>query len=156
MEWIYREVGVAQAVLKDLRENDLPPAACAIAPLAHHIVWSYTRWPSPRDDLEVVTGSDEWYNFAERQKYPKGWDGDLTVEVTCPICGSMSPDQSYVPAKVLLQNEPLDQKLLVPEGFLCFVCGFLVKPTERYLAKHFVPPIPEETAATFLKDIGVT
>jgi hypothetical protein len=155
MEWIYREVGVAQAVLKDLRENDLPPASYAIAPLAHHIVWSYTRWPSPQDDLEAVADSGEWYDFAERQKYPEGWDGDLTVEVNCPICRSMSAGGSYVPAKVLLQEEPLDQKLLVPEGFLCFVCGLLIKPTERYLAKHFVPRIPEETAAAFLKDIGV-
>lgn len=156
MEWIYREVSVAQAVLKDLRENELPPASYALAPLAHHIVWSHTQWPSPQDDLEVVTGRDKWHDFATRQKYPKGWDSELTVEIECPICGSLSPDQSYVPAKVLLQSELLDQKLLVPEGFVCFVCEFLIEPTQRYLAKHFVPKIPEETASTFLKDIGIT
>jgi hypothetical protein len=40
-EWIYREVDVARAVLKDLRENGLPPAPYAVAPLAHHILWSH-------------------------------------------------------------------------------------------------------------------
>ncbi len=155
-EWIYREVDVARSVLKDLRENDSPPASYAIAPLAHHILWAHTRWPSPQDDLDSVTSSDEWFDFANRQKYPEGWNRDLIIEVSCPICNSMSADQSYVPAKVLLENDPLDQKLLVPEGFLCHVCGFLIEPTERYLAKHFVPQIPEETAATFLKDRGVT
>jgi hypothetical protein len=155
-EWIYREVDVARSVLKDLRENDSPPASYALAPLAHHVLWSHTRWPSPQDDLDSVTSSDEWFDFANRQKYPEGWNRDLIIEVSCPICNSMSADQSYVPAKVLLENDPLDQKLLVPEGFLCHVCGFLIEPRERYLAKHFVPQVPEETAAAFLKDLGVT
>lgn len=157
MEWIYRQVDVAQAVLKELRENGLPPATYAIEPLAHHIVWSHTQWPSPQDDQTSIQLSDEWYDFAKRQVLPKGWDSDLTVEVKCPICGSMAPDQSYVPAKVLLDDEPLGEKLLVPEGFVCYVCGFLIDPAERYLAKHFAQGIiPEETAAAFFKDIGIT
>jgi hypothetical protein len=67
----------------------------------------------------------------------------------------MSADQSYVPAKVLLAQESLDQKLLIPEGFLCLVCGFFIEPKRRYLAGHFVPPISEEEAVAFLEDFGI-
>ena len=110
----------------------------------------------PKTTLDVITHdlSDDWSEYAARQKYPEGWDTELTLEVNCPICGSTSPSQSYVPAKVLVEKEPLDRKLVVPEGFQCFVCGFLIAPTERYLAKHFVL-IPEETATAFLQDIGI-
>ena len=101
---------------------------------APHRVVAYAV-AEPQDDLDVVTGRDKWHDFATRQKYPKGWDSKLTVEIECPICGSLSPDQSYVPAKVLLQSELLDQKLLVTEGFVCFVCEFLIEPTQRYLAQ---------------------
>jgi hypothetical protein len=45
---------------------------------------------------------------------------------------------------------------LIPDGFICFLCGFRVDPTEKFLARHFVPPIPEDTAATLLEDFGIT
>jgi hypothetical protein len=101
---------VARSVLKDLRENGLPPAAYAIYPLAHHILWSHTRWPSPQDDLDTVTLGDEWYDFARRQKCPEAWNDDLILEVRCPICNSVSADQSYVPAKLLLAEESRPEK----------------------------------------------
>jgi hypothetical protein len=33
-------------------------------------VWTHTRWPSPQDDLDSLTSSDEWFDFANRRKYP--------------------------------------------------------------------------------------
>jgi len=155
MEWIYREVGVAQAVLKELRENGLPPASYPLAPLAHHILWSHTRWPSPEDGLDTLEGSGKWDDLVARRRFPAGWNSDLTIEVSCPICGSTASDGSYVPARVLIDSEPLDRKILVPEGFLCYVCGYEIRPRERYLAKHFAPPIAPEQAAAFLKDLGI-
>jgi hypothetical protein len=156
MEWTYREVGVAKAVLADLRSNAMPPAAYVIAPLAHHIVWTYTRWPKPTDDQDTIVSHcwNDWDGFAERQKYPKGWDDSLIVEISCPICDS-DTGEGYLPAKVLLESGPLDQKRLVPEGFLCYVCGLRINPSEKYLARHFVPPIPTDTAAAYLKDLGI-
>jgi len=156
MEWVYREVGVAATVLKDLRVNGFPPAAYAIAPLAHHIVWTNTQWPNPNDDLYSITtyGFNDWEESARRQKLPNGWEDTLVIEVDCPICGSRPGDGSIVLAKVLIEREPIDEKLLVPEGFLCHVCGLYIDPSQRYLAKHFVQ-IPPEIAADYLKDIGI-
>lgn len=152
MEWVYREVNVAKAVLNDLKTNDSPPAAYALAPLAHHILWTNTRWPRPQDDLDMITthGWTEWEEFARRQKYPKGWDEDLVLEVKCPICDSDPGEGSMILAKALIEAEALDQQQVLPEGFLCYVCGLLIEPSERYLARHFVPPIPKETAKEFL------
>jgi hypothetical protein len=134
----------------------MPPASYAIAPLAHHIVWTYTQWPKPTDgqDSIVSYGVGDWIDYANRNKYPDSWDDELVVEVDCPICDSET-EADYIPAKVLLESDPLDQKLLVPEGFLCYICGMQIDPTQRYLAKHFVPPIPPETAARYLEDIGI-
>jgi hypothetical protein len=70
------------------------------------------------------------------------------------ICASNTGD-GYLLAKVLLESQPLDQKRLVPEGFLCYVCGLQIDPSEKYLARHFVPQIPTETATAYLKDIGI-
>ncbi len=156
MEWTYREVGVASAVLAELRLSGMSPAAYAIAPLAHHIVWTFTRWPKPTDDQDTIVthGWSDWSQYADRQKCPKGWDDSLVVEISCPICDS-DTGADYVPAKVLLEDEPLEQKHLIPEGFLCYVCGLLIEPSEKYLARHFVPPIPTDVAAAYLKDIGI-
>ena len=49
----------------------------------------------------------------------------------------------------------LDRRQLVSGGFICLVCGFEIDSSQKYLARHFVPPIPADTAAAFLKDIGV-
>jgi hypothetical protein len=157
MEWVYCEVDVAAAVLKDLRENGFPPAAYAIAPLAHHILWTNTRWPNPNDDRDVITigSTTPWEEFARRQKLPKGWDDGLVLEIECPICDSMAGDGSVIYAKVLLENDPIDRKLLVPEGFLCHLCGFHIDPSQPFLARHFVPAIPDDVAAKYLKDIGI-
>jgi len=153
-EWIYREVEVAKGVLSDLQSAGRAPEAYAIAPLAHHILWSHTRWPSPQDDLDMVTMNDEWYDYAARQKFPSGWDGDLTIDVDCPICHSFTPDNSHIPAKALINGEKLNEKIVAPEGFICYICGFQIEPTQTYLAKHFVPAIDPDKATEFLKDFG--
>lgn len=154
-EWTYCHVEVARAVLVDLRDHGREPEVYALAPLEHHILWAHSRWPSPQDDLDSLSIGDDWSDFARRQKYPKTWNSDLLIEVDCPICRSRAPDQSYVPAKALIAEEGLEQKMVVPEGFQCFVCGFEIQPTELFLAKHFVPPIPTETAVAFLRDLGI-
>lgn len=153
-EWVYREVGVARKVLSDLRANGLPPAEYAITPLSHHILWTNSQWPHPNDDQSSIEVSaySSWLEFRDRQKNPEGWDA--VIEVDCPICGSTTRDGDYIPARVLLEDKPLDQKQLIPEGFRCLICGFEIDPSEKYLARHFVDPIPEETADAFLKDIG--
>ena len=71
----------------------------------------------------------------------------------CPICDSEPVDGSMILAKVLIEAEPLDRKEIVPEGFLCQVCGFRIDPSERYLARHFVSANPQETAEAYLADI---
>jgi hypothetical protein len=152
-EWVYREVSVAQKVLNDLLRSGLPPAAYAIAPLAHHILWTNTQWPKPTDDQGTIAshGLGSWFEFDQRYKNPKGWNNVVTID--CPICGSDTREGDLIPARVLLEDEPLGRKQLVPEGFICLVCGFEINPSQKYLARHFVPPIPPETAAAFLKDI---
>jgi len=77
----------------------------------------------------------------------------LVIELECPICDSDLGDGSKVLARVLLEDNPLDQKLLVREGFLCYVCGLHIDPSQQYLARHFVPTIPPDVAANYLKDI---
>jgi hypothetical protein len=154
-EWIYREVDVARKVLSDLRANGLPPAEYAITPLAHHILWTNSQWPHPNDDqtsIEVGIYSP-WLEFRDRQKDPESWDA--VIEVDCPICGSTTRDGDYIQARVLLEDKPLNQKQLIPEGFRCLICGFEIDPSEKYLARHFVEPIPAKAAEAFLKDIGM-
>ena len=55
-------------------------------------------------------------------------------------------------AQVLLESDPLKEKKLIPEGFNCFVCGLRISPKERFLARHFVPEIPEDIATAYLKE----
>lgn len=155
-EWVYREVDVAKKVLNDLRVNRLPVATYAIAPLAHHILWTNTRWPSPTDDQDTIAheGFPPWFEYERRYKNPKGWT-DNVVQIDCPICDSRTSDGEYVQARVLLEDEPLEKTQLIPEGFICLVCGFEITPSQKYLAKHFVPTIPKDTAEAFLKDAGI-
>lgn len=107
----------------------------------------------PSDDEDTITthGLSAWFELDQKYKNPKGWDN--VVRVNCPICDSDTRDGDYIEARVLLEDEPLDQEQLVPEGFICLVCGFQIHPSQKYLARHFVPPIPEKTAAAFLDDI---
>jgi hypothetical protein len=145
-----------ETVLKDLRGGGLLPQSYAIAPLAHHVLWTNTRWPSPTDDQSTISwDGGEWQDFANRQKYPTGWDDSLIVEVDCPICGSLTADEQRVPANVLLEEAPLNQKKLVPEGFRCYICGFSISPCDRYLARHFVPTIDPDVAGAYLKGVGI-
>jgi hypothetical protein len=155
-EWVYREVDVAKNVLNDLRKNSLPPAAYAIAPLAHHILWTNTRWTSPTDDQDSIACgiSTPWSEYESKYKNPEGWT-DNVVKIDCPICKSHTSDGEYIQARVLLEDESLDRKQLIPEGFICLVCGFRIDPSQKYLAKYFVPPIPDDTAEALLKDAGI-
>jgi hypothetical protein len=157
MEWVYQYVEVARSVLKDLREHGQEPKAYAIAPLAHQIVWTHTQWPSPQDGQDTIRVGDEWYEFANRQKSPSGWQTDFMLDINCPICGSTSRDQAHIPAKVLIDEESLlELKTIVPTGFMCYLCGFSVDPTTQpYLAKHFVPPFPEEQGPTLAAEFGI-
>ncbi len=156
-EWIYREVEVARLVLRDLRNEKAPPRLYAIRPLQHHMLWTHAEWPSPVDDLKVITisGIPEWEEYIERQKKKlfKTWDEELTVEISCPVCDSQPGDGSYATAQVLLESAPLEENRLVPEGFNCFVCGLFISPKERFLARHFVGELPEDVTTEFLKDI---
>lgn len=157
-EWIYREVKVAQLVLEDLRKENTPPQPYAIKPLQHHMLWTHVGWPHPLDDLDTITmsGKTDWEHYVDRRKIDlfKSWKDVLVVEIPCPVCDSEAGDGSDVPAQVLLENDPLDNNQLIAEGFICFVCGLYISPTERFLAKHFVGKIPDEVANAYLKNIG--
>jgi len=157
-EWIFREIKVAQLVLRDLQSEHGSPKPYVIKTLQHHILWTYGAWPSPRDDLATLSVSAEtdWEAYVERQKrnLRKTWDESLMVELPCPICDSETGDGSDVAAQVLLEDHPLEENRLVPEGFNCFVCGLHISPSERFLARHFVGAIPEDIAGAYLKDIG--
>jgi hypothetical protein len=59
MAWIYREVEVAQLVLRDLQNEQKPPEPYAITTLQHHVLWTYAAWPSPCDDLDTMKVSGE-------------------------------------------------------------------------------------------------
>jgi hypothetical protein len=157
MEWVYQYVAVARSVLGDLREHGREPQAYAIAPLAHQMIWTHTQWPSPQDDRDSITVGDDWYEFARRQTLPSGWLTDFVLDTDCPICGSFSRDQAHVPAKVLIEEESLlEHKTIVPTGFLCYLCGFHVDPTTQpYLAKHFVPPFPEDDGPRLAAEFGI-
>jgi hypothetical protein len=54
MEWIFREMEVARAVLTDLRNKDLGVASYAIKSLRHQILWTFGGWPKPSDDLDAI------------------------------------------------------------------------------------------------------
>ena len=86
---------------------------------------------------------------------PKGLEHRLTIDVDCPICDSRAPDGTYLRAKALINYGMLANRMLVPEGFLCFICGFKIQPEQIYLAKHFVPPIPQDVTHAFLSDFGI-
>jgi hypothetical protein len=155
-EWIYREVEVARLVLRDLRNEKTPPHPYAIRTLQHHMLWTHAGWPSPLDDQDTVTwsGETEWEKYLERQKRElfKTWDEDFTVEIDCPVCDSQPSDGSFAKAQVLLERSPVNENRLVAEGFNCFVCGLLILPEERFLARHFVGELPEEITTAYLKD----
>jgi hypothetical protein len=157
-EWIYREVKVAQLVLSDLRNEGKQPESYVLKTLQHHALWTYAGWPSPLDDLKMINinGETDWEAYVERQEklLQKKWDDGRIVEVCCPVCDSDPGDGSYVRAQVLLEDSPIANNLLIAEGFNCFVCGLRIVPEERFLARHFVGEIPEETATEYLKDIG--
>ena len=159
MEWLHRELGVAQAVLRDLRAQGEKPKRYAINTLQHHALWTYAGWPSPTDDLDTIRtfGETDWEQYAERSKRAllKTWDEAYTIDIECPVCDSQTPDGSYVSAHVLLDDQLVEQKSLVPVAFACFVCGLSISPDERLLAKHFVGALPDEKAQQYLKDIGV-
>jgi hypothetical protein len=159
MEWLHREIGVAQAVLRDLRAEQGNPQGYAIKTLQHHALWTYAGWPSPHEDRETiqVSGETDWERYAERQKKEllKAWDEALVIDIQCPVCDSDTHDGSYVTAHVLLNEQMVDEKMLIPVAFSCFVCGLSISSNERFLAKHFVGPIPDDTAQEYLKGIGV-
>jgi hypothetical protein len=98
----------------------------------------------------------EWERYTERQKVKlfKTWDEDLTLEIPCPVCDSDPGDGSFIEAQVLIDNESLEQNVLVPIGFNCFVCDLHISPNERFLAQHFVGQLPDDVVSAFLKDIG--
>ena len=127
--------------------------------LQHHMIWTHTQWPSPSDDLDVIHRGveTEWESYIERQKVKlfETWDQDLTVEIPCPVCDSNPGDGSFIEAQVLLENEFLDQNILLPIGFNCFVCDLHISPKERFLAQHFVGQLPEDVVTSYLKDLGL-
>jgi hypothetical protein len=122
------------------------------------MLWTRAGWPSPLDDRDTITlsGETEWEKYIERQKMElfRTWDEGLTVEISCPVCDSQPSDGSFAMAQVLLENAPLNENRLVPEGFNCFVCGLFISPEERFLARHFIGELPEDVSTKFLKDIG--
>lgn len=158
MEWIYREIEVAQSVLRDLRNEGLTPEPYAIKTLQHHVLWTRTAWPASNDDLDTYDygGFSDWEQYVDRQKARlfKRWDEGRVVEISCPICDSDTRDGSFVHAQVLLEDDPIDDNQLIAEGFVCFVCGLAISPKERFLARHFVGQIPEDVVTAYLKNIG--
>jgi hypothetical protein len=44
-----------------------------------------------------------------------------------------------IPELVLVEEKPLDEKRLVPAGFVCDICGSRIEDSQRYLAKLLTP-----------------
>lgn len=156
--WLGREIEVGQQVLKLLANNNRPPASYAIRPLAHHALWAGTLWPTPYDDIDVVTNDKEqWSKYVERQcrtllsEWDVHDDDDQLRRIDCPICGSRPEGSLWdIPAFILLRESLNEGGLDNPATYRCLICDFSINSDEAYLAEAFLQGLPLKRNHKFL------